>query len=278
VYLSHALTNEFSGPMSLQPTTTPFRLHAGLMAAVVALLLSACATPPEDPVELAAFKEANDPFEPANRFIFAVNVASDELVLRPIVTMYDEGIPDPYRAGVRNFLDNIAMPVTILNSALQADWENTIDASVSFFINTTAGLGGIFDIPGNFDEEPRKEDFGQTLAVWGIGEGPFITLPFVGPSNVRDTVGLGVDIATDPLTYLLSPGWTYARTALQAVRARSDIGEHYDNLQRTSIDFYAALRSLYRQNRNYAIANGLSDEPDLDAFDDTGSTTFQAAE
>lgn len=254
--------------MSLLECSVPLRIVGRVAAAVSLLGIVACATPPEDPAAREAFYEANDPFEPTNRYIFDVNTAFDDLVLMPISTMYREGVPEPFRNGVRNFLQNLSMPATILNSALQGDWENTVDASVSFFINTTAGLGGIFDIPGNFDKEPRREDFGQTLAVWGTGEGPFIELPLIGPSNVRDTVGLGVDILTDPLTYLLSPGWSYARAGSRAVQVRTDIGGEYDTMRKTSIDFYATVRSLYRQNRDAAIANRGGDEANFDAFAD----------
>jgi phospholipid-binding lipoprotein MlaA len=246
----------------------PFRFsgRAGRIAVAALLtLVAACATPPEDPVERQAFYEANDPIEPLNRYVYDVNTAVDDVALMPLSTMYREGVPEPFRNGIKNFLQNLSMPVTILNSALQGDWDNTVDSTVSFFINTTAGLGGIFDIPGNFDEEPRREDFGQTLAVWGMDEGAFIELPLIGPSNVRDTVGLGVDILTDPLTYLLTPGWSYARAGAEGVNKRSELGEEYDTMRDTSIDFYATVRSLYRQDRDAAIANGDADMP---LFDD----------
>ncbi len=226
--------------------------------------MAACATPPEDPVARQAFEETNDPLEPLNRYIFDVNLAIDELVLTPISTIYVEGVPEPYRNGVRNFLQNLSMPITILNSALQGDGENTVDASVSFFINTTAGLGGIFDIPGNFDKEPRREDFGQTLAVWGAEPGPYLVLPLIGPSDVRDTVGLGVDIATDPTTYVFSPAFNYVTTGVTAVQFRADQRVEYENLKRTSVDFYATLRSLYRQIRQQQINNGDLDASTLD--------------
>jgi phospholipid-binding lipoprotein MlaA len=232
-------------------------------AAILVAALGACATPPEDPVARAAFEETNDPLEPLNRYIFDVNLAIDELVITPIATIYTGVVPDIYQAGVRNFLQNLAMPVTMLNSALQGDGENFVDSSVSFFINTTAGLGGIFDIPGSFDEEPRKEDFGQTLAVWGIDSGPYLVLPLVGPSDVRDTVGLGADIAASPVTYVFSPALNYAITGVTAVQFSADNRAEYQTLKRTSVDFYATLRSLYRQLRERQIANGEVDPNDL---------------
>jgi len=255
------------GPMSLQLSSRLPGIAGRVVAALMLVAVAACATPPEDPVARQAFDEANDPIEPTNRYIFNVNTAVDDVVIMPISTIYREGVPEPLRDGIRNFLNNLSMPVTILNSALQGDWDNTVDASVSFFINTTAGLGGIFDIPGSFDEAPRREGFGQTLAVWGMDEGAYIVLPLLGPSNVRDTIGLGVDILTDPLTYLLSPTLSYARGGSEGVQKRSDLGEDYDTMRNTSIDFYAAVRSLYRQDRNAAINNGEGDMPLFEDFD-----------
>lgn len=214
---------------------------------------------PQDPIDREIHATKNDPFEPTNRYIFDVNLALMDMAINPIATMYREGVPEPYRDGVRNFLDNLQMPVTILNSALQGDWNNTAEASMSFFINTTAGLGGIFDIPGSFDDAPRKADFGETLAVWGVGEGPYVMLPLVGPSSARDTVGLGVDILTDPLTYLLSPVWSYTRAGGQAVQATSDTQSQVSELRRSSVDFYASVRSLYRQNREAEIREAQGD-------------------
>jgi phospholipid-binding lipoprotein MlaA len=225
----------------------------------LAVLVAACASVPQDPIDREIHATKNDPFEPTNRYIFDVNLALMDMAINPIATMYREGVPEPYRDGVRNFLDNLQMPVTILNSALQGDWNNTAEASMSFFINTTAGLGGIFDIPGSFDDAPRKADFGETLAVWGVGEGPYVMLPLVGPSSARDTVGLGVDILTDPLTYLLSPVWSYARAGGQTVQATSDTQSQVSELRRSSVDFYASVRSLYRQNREAEIREAQGD-------------------
>jgi len=221
----------------------------GSLVAVASMLvlLSGCASNPADP---------GDPLEGVNRDFDAINMHLDANILEPVASAYVEYIPGQMRQGVTNFFDNLGTPNDVLNSALQGDWENTVEASVSFFINTTAGMGGIFDIPGSFGDQPSKEDFGQTLAAWGVGEGPYLVLPLVGPSNARDTVALGVDILTDPLTYLLSPVWSYARSGSRTVQVRGDNQEQFEGLRRTSIDFYAAVRSLYRQDRNNDIANG----------------------
>lgn len=240
----------------------PSRLGAfgtGALVALAAALLAACAAVPEDPVERELHLEADDPAEPANRYVFDVNLAALALAVEPVADVYADAVPEPYRKGIGNVLDNLTMPVTVLNSALQGDADNAMDASVSFFINSTAGLGGLFDIPGGFGDEPRKEDFGQTLAVWGVSEGPYVVLPLVGPSTARDAAGIGVDALADPLTYLLSPAWSYARSGAEVVHGQSERRAELEELRETSIDLYAAVRSLYRQSRDSDIANGEAD-------------------
>lgn len=242
--------------MSSLPFRQRYRTWGALAAAAcIALALAGCATPPTDPAARQAYEKANDPLEPMNRYIHNVNVAFDDMALGPISTIYIGTVPTPYVDMVRNFLNNLRMPVTFLNSMLQGDWNNASNAAMSFFINSTAGIGGLLDIPGNFGGKPRLEDFGQTLAVWGMDSGPALTLPVIGPSNVRDTVGLGVDVLIDPLTYILSPAWSYARAGAEVVQTRADIGPQYNELRRTSIDFYVTLRSLYRQHRDAQIQN-----------------------
>lgn len=230
---------------------------------LLAAVLAGCASAPDEPLERAAWIEANDPAEPLNRHIFAFDMALLDIVVRPVAELYD-AIPAIYRQGMRNVLDNLQMPTTALNSGLQGDWDNAFAAGSSFFINSTAGLGGVFDIPGSFGDKPRHEDFGQTLAVWGLGEGPYVVLPLAGPSTLRDTVGLGVDMLTAPLSYLLPPGWGYVGDGVEAVQSYSDSGEEIEELRRSSLDFYAATRSFYRQSRERQIANG---EDDIFAFE-----------
>lgn len=236
--------------------------------AVVAVVLLAvgCAEVPDDPVEHEVFIETNDPFEPTNRTVFDFDTAFLDHALSPVALAYRDHVPGPVRDGVGNVLDNLQMPVTILNSGLQGDFDNMAEASASFFINSTAGIGGLFDIPANSGREPRKEDFGQTLAVWGVGEGPYLVLPIAGPSTARDTVGLGVDILTDPLTWLLTPAWSYVRSGTATIDSTAREHDHMEVARKGSIDFYATVRSLYRQTRAREIANGVDDPF---GFDDT---------
>lgn len=232
--------------------------------AFVGLLAVACAEVPDDPVEHEVFFETNDPLEPTNRTVFDFDVAVLDHALSPVALAYRDHVPPPMRDGISNVLDNLQMPVTILNSGLQGDFDNMAAATTSFFINSTAGIGGLFDIPANSGWKPRKEDFGQTLAVWGFEEGPYLVLPIAGPSTARDTVGLGVDILTDPLTWLLTPGWSYVRSGAATIDSTAREHDRIAEARQGSIDFYATTRSLYRQTRAREIANGVDDPFGID--------------
>ena len=230
-----------------------------LAGAVVVLLAGSCADVPDDPAGREAYLATNDPIEPANRTVFDFDVAVLDHALSPIALAYRDHVPEPMRNGIGNVLDNLQMPVTILNSGLQGEFDNMAAATASLLINSTAGIGGLIDIPASSGGKPRKEDFGQTLAVWGADEGPYLVLPIAGPSNARDTVGLGVDILTDPLTWLLTPGWSYVRSGTGAIDGTARAHDRIAETRQDSIDFYAAIRSLYRQNRAQEIANGAND-------------------
>ena len=246
-------------------TFRPVKLAAGILLVV---FTAACAVIPDDPIEREEFIETNDPAEPANRAIFDFDLALLDHALSPVAMAYRDNVPEVMREGVSNVLDNLQMPVTMLNSGLQGDFDNMAEASVSFFINTTAGLGGLFDIPAGSGRKPRREDFGQTLAVWGVREGPYIVLPVAGPASARDTIGLGVDILTDPLTWLLTPVWSYARTGVSTIDDVADEHDRIEEARRAALDFYATVRSLYRQDRARQIANGFDDPFGSDPFEE----------
>lgn len=231
-------------------------------AALALMMLAACASPPDDPEARAAFEEENDPLQDFNRYIHEVNYAFDQLVFRPIAGMYRTGVPRPVRGAVRNFFDNLRAPVVFVNDLLQGEGERAGITLARFLTNSTLGLGGLIDTAEMaFGLEFHDEDFGQTLAVWGVGEGFYLVLPGLGPSNPRDAVGIAVDSFLDPWdTLLRSAGIEYgpaARTILNAVDLRSRNIDTLDEIERTSIDFYATLRSLYRQRRADEIRNGI---------------------
>jgi phospholipid-binding lipoprotein MlaA len=236
-------------------------MRAIFAAGLIALGLSGCATEPTDPNELAAYREANDPLEPMNRYFFDLNNALDELVLKPFAGWYYIGLPNFAQDGIRHALDNLKTPVVLANDLFQGDLDRAGTTMGRFLINSTLGLGGLIDVATMFGLEYHTEDFGQTLAVWGVDEGPYLVLPFVGPSNPRDASGRVVDHFLDPLTYLAwSHDWidtaNYVRAGLDIVDTRARNLKTLDEIKAGAIDYYATIRSLYRQQRNDAIRNG----------------------
>lgn len=228
-----------------------------LSFAAAAVLLAACATVPADPVARIAFEEANDPLEPLNRAVFAFNLKVDEVVLEPAARGYRAAVPAPGRDAVRNFLRNLSAPVMLANDLLQGNLDLAAQTSWGFVMNSIVGIGGLFDVASN---EPHDEDVGQTLAVWGVPEGPYLMLPFGGPSTVRDAVGIVGDRALDPFGYWIAlpdnARFFAARAVTGAVDARERTLEELNDLQRSSLDFYVTMRSLYRQARSDQIRNG----------------------
>ena len=242
------------------------RISSARMAllAGIALLIQGCATPPTDPDALAAYNEANDPLEPMTREIFAFNEGADKYLLRPIAEGYVAVVPEAGRHGVRNFLNNIRSPVVFANDLMQAEFERAGITAGRAIVNTTIGFGGLFDVASDVGLPYHDEDFGQTLAVWGVPEGPYLVLPIFGPSNPRDTVGLVADGFMDPLNWYLDNihlGYlTYVRAAIDGIDRRSEVLDTLDEIKRTSLDFYATIRSLYRQRRVDEINNGVTPE------------------
>lgn len=234
-------------------------LKGAASAAVIALSLTACSLPGNDPVEREIWLETNDPFEPLNRAIFGVNEAIDFLVLGPAAYTYNTVVPDPIRESVRSFTANLLSPLTIVNQLLQGDFDGAMYATGRFLTNTVLGAGGIADVASAAGIPDQPEDFGQTLAVWGFGEGPYVVLPLLGPSNLRDTVGYAVDTVGDPVRL-----WTHAQDrdglylakgAARGLDTRARLNGEIENLRKTSVDYYATLRSLYRQKRAADVAD-----------------------
>ncbi len=236
------------------------RRAAGVALATVAVLgLTACATPPSDPVARAEFEAENDPLEPLNRAIFDFNKVVDGMFLRPAAVVYREVLPRPAQRGVNNFLANLRSPVVLANDLLQGEMERAGNTAGRFLINTTVGLLGVWDAAGGMGIPRHSEDFGQTFATWGVGEGFYLVLPIFGPSNPRDAAGLLVEWYVDPVNIWLRnddmEGWIIARSLVTGVDFRSRNLETMDEIERTSLDHYAAIRSLYRQRRAEEIRN-----------------------
>jgi phospholipid-binding lipoprotein MlaA len=255
-----------------------------------AALMAGCATAPvNDPEALAAYEEANDPLEPMNRYFFEVNYALDELFLKPIAGWYYIALPNPAQDGVRNFLRNLSSPVIFANDLFQGETDRAGTTLIRFVVNSTIGIAGLIDVASEMGFIYHDEDFGQTLAVAGVDEGPYLVLPLLGPSNPRDFGGRVVDIFLDPLTYIAYNNETlealmYARAGVTAVDARARNLKTLDEIREGSLDYYATIRSLYRQKRNDAIVNGedssdgygvtlLDEEADGDAGEEQVSGT-----
>ena len=202
--------------------------------------------------------EIYDPFESVNRAIFSFNNVADRIILEPIAKGYKK-LPSPLQSGINNFLSNLRAPLVVVNQLLQGQGENAVQSSGRFIVNSTVGLCGLFDVAEKIGLEEKEEDSGQTLATWGVGDGFYIVLPLFGPSNLRDTSGMVLTMMTDPINaYAVSEGESWLvpmRTAVNAVDTRSQIIDEVNALRDNSVDYYAAVRSSYYQNRKAAINN-----------------------
>lgn len=243
-----------------------------LLTVACALSLGACAST-EQMANTNAVGDVNDPFEPFNRQMFAINKAIDDVAIRPVAQGYRK-LPQFAQTGIYNFLRNLREPVTITNDILQWEWKRALKSVGRFGINSTVGLAGFIDQTTPAGLEYHKEDFGQTLAVWGVPEGNYGYLPIFGPAPTRDGLAYFVDLFFDPLIWIGGADlealfWT--NTVLGGLDTRARNFELLDELEGSSVDFYASVRSLYRQTRERDIANGVqdfSDLPDFDEFDE----------
>ncbi|MFB9968609.1 VacJ family lipoprotein [Pseudoroseomonas cervicalis] len=239
-------------------------LRRPLLVLLGLLAVSGCATrpPASEPEALAEYEQTNDPLEPFNRTMYAVHDGIDTVLLRPAAQVYRFAIPQPVRGGIRNVLANLRSPVILINDGLQGETQRFGTTLGRFLLNTTLGLGGIFDVAKDFGLPAHSEDFGQTLAVWGVGEGPYLFLPVLGPSNPRDLTGFGVDMAANPLTWVVANGDNtlenlgYVQLGLTVLDTREGLLDAIDDVKATSLDPYATLRSAYRQRRQNEIRNG----------------------
>jgi phospholipid-binding lipoprotein MlaA len=234
--------------------------------------MSACAThsggraiPPKSGYQQEEISngEVSDPLEGLNRATFGFNNFLDRILIEPVARGYHAIVPGPVRTGMRNFLRNLRSPVNAANQILQGDIEGGASDVARFAVNTTVGIAGLFDIADNMGLHYEYEDFGQTLGTWGIGQGPYLVLPILGPSTVRDTVGLAVDTYADPLRIYLyntdNEGWQYARVIMTAIDTREQLLDVIDDLRKNSFDYYAATRSTYAQHREALLRDQAGD-------------------
>ncbi len=231
--------------------------------AMLALLFACAQRPPaDDPDARAEYDQINDPLEPMNRAVFDFNGALDTVFLRPIAQGYRAVVPQFGRDRVADFLRNLGDPWVFVNDVLQGNGKKAGETLERFALNSSFGVLGIMDVAKPLGIPHHDADFGQTLGVWGVGDGPYLVLPIFGPSDPRDAFGLGVDLVGDPVgiyLYERNMEWiSYTEFGMNAVVQRESVLDFLDDIRRTSLDYYATLRSLYRQHRAALIAQGKS--------------------
>ncbi len=198
----------------------------------------------------------HDPFESYNRAMFAFNDTIDENVLKPVAAAYKDYMPTPVQSGVSNFFSNLGDILVVLNDLLQGKFAQATSDTFRFVVNSTVGLFGLFDVATHLDLPKHNEDFGQTLGAWGVSDGPYLVLPFLGASSLRDTAGLLVDAQADPIYNIPDQEARYATLALKAVDTRADLLGASKVLDKAAFDRYAFMRDAYLQHRNYLVHDG----------------------
>jgi len=246
-----------------------------IIALVLCGSLTACANNKHKDMSYSKVPtEINDPLEPLNRVIFGFNNAVDIVLFEPVSKAYLVIVPESIRNSVQNFMRNLRAPVMVANNLLQGDIGGAGVGTARFLINSTVGIGGLFDVANSHQGlEYEQEDFGQTLAVWGLGDGFYLVLPLLGPSSLRDTAGLAVDTFADPVRILASNDqnneWIYyTRNGIEALDGRSRLIDSIRDLRHNSLDFYAAIRSIYAQKRSDLILENDGAAYDIPDYDD----------
>ena len=223
-------------------------------------LLGGCAT-----------NSPRDPLEPVNRAIYGFNDGVDNAIIRPVATGYRAVLPAAVRTGISNVFANVNDVVVSLNNLLQGKVVNAVSDVGRVLVNSTIGVAGIFDVATQFGLEKHNEDFGQTLGWWGIGDGPYLVLPLLGPSNLRDALARSVDYRADPITYVRSMRLRNSLWGVRALNQRADLLDTSKILETAALDPYEFLRDAYLQRRRSLVYDGAPPrEKDDDA--DLGGT------
>lgn len=235
-----------------------------VVAVSTALTLSACGTAP-------APQGINDPRETANREVHELNRSIDEAILRPGANAYGGTVPNPLEQGISNFAGNLDVPGDVVNGVLQGRIGPAAENTLRFTVNSTVGLLGLFDVATALGIEGKETDFGETLHVWGAGEGAYVELPLLGPSTERDVIGRVVDVALNPMRLALpEPESTVASVAGIASRLgdRARYSDTIDSVLYESADSYAQARLLYLQNRRFELGQEVGDDSFVDPYED----------
>lgn len=224
-------------------------VRIGLPVFLFLVVSSGCASAPRK-------SDPHDPLERANRAVDRFNEALDRAILKPAADAYVKITPQPVRTSVSNFFDNLAYPNVILNDLLQGKMEQGVSDTARFVWNSTVGIFGLFDVASHMEMKPHEEDFGQTLGVWGSGAGPYLVLPLLGPSTVRDTTGLPITYVTNVLFYVGQASVTFPLAVLSTIDLRARAAGFMRFRDVAALDPYLFTRESYLQYRTYLIYDG----------------------
>ncbi|WP_176061310.1 VacJ family lipoprotein [Paraburkholderia sp. BCC1876] len=239
------------------------KLRNTVLALAATGLISGCATGPD--------RKPGDPFEPVNRVVFKFNDGLDTYVARPVAQGYQKVTPQPLRTAVSNFFSNLGDLSNAANALLQLKITDATEDLVRFAFNSTFGLGGLLDWATPAGLPKHHQDFGLTLGHWGVPSGPYLVLPLFGPSTVRDSMGLVVDVKFNPLNYM-EPALRNPLYVLQFVSVRSDLLGATDLLQQAALDKYSFVRDAYTQQRKARLRGTGDNAAPLPNYDDQGDS------
>jgi len=243
--------------------TAKYKIFNWLIRGAILASLAACASGQTNLAE----GEIYDPFEEANRSIHDFNIALDTLVVGPVASVYGTVVPEEIRTVVENAARNLGEPNAFVNHVLQGDGDAAGTTLLRFVLNSTIGLAGVADPAADMGLFEKPTDFGETLGAWGLPEGAYIELPILGASTVRDTVGIVVDLAIDPMNYVITQDQAYYMLALKGVNLigkRNTYDDLISLLLYESADSYAAQRLSYMQNKRYVVSGGETEIDDLE--------------
>ena len=231
-----------------------------MILAVLVLLLGGCSSQ-----QVTLTDPERDPWEAYNRKIHAFNMGVDRVIARPVARGYDYIMPEAPQRGVRNFFRNLSYPVTFLNLILQGKFEDSLEATGRFLLNSTVGVLGFFDVASRAGIEDFNEDFGQTMAVWGWKDSRYLVMPFFGPYTARDFLGRSFYGYFHPISYMAREHNNYALVIIDLITLRAELLQFDEQLQ-AAPDPYVMVRDVYLQNREFRIFDGDPPAPDYDAL------------
>lgn len=242
------------------------RTQLSFICCLVAIfLIAGCASTRSD--EEPAYAEISDPIEPFNRAMFDFNLTLDRYFLRPLTRVYVNVFPEFLREGIHTLLDTLRTPVVAANDLLQGEFERFGQTMGRFTVNVTLGLG-FMDVAKEL-EPGHDEDLGQTFAVWGVPDGPYLVLPLFGPTTIRDSIGDGIEAVGEPIGFIvndnfsntISYSFSGSKFGANILDKRAQVLGQIEDLEKSSLDFYATIRSLYVQKRRNDIRNGAETDP-----------------